>query len=238
MFAGPNGSGKSTMKELLPPQWLGVYVNADEIEVELKRTGSLDLSSFRIHPKEEDLSRFLSSSTLLAKMGLTGQSARWTLEDHRIAVPGREINSYHASVLADFIRNQLLESRTSFTFETVMSSPSKVDFLKTARAAGFRAYLYFVATEDPEINIARVRHRVERGGHPVPDEKIVERYHRCLGLLDPAVQNSDRAYIFDNSGHERVWIAEVASGSDMAIRTDMLPAWFRRAIWDKFENTD
>ena len=32
MFAGPNGSGKSTIKDVLPPQWLGIYVNADEIE--------------------------------------------------------------------------------------------------------------------------------------------------------------------------------------------------------------
>ena len=31
MFAGPNGSGKSTIKDILPPEWLGVYVNADEM---------------------------------------------------------------------------------------------------------------------------------------------------------------------------------------------------------------
>ncbi len=31
MFAGPNGSGKSTIKEFLHSEWLGVYVNADEI---------------------------------------------------------------------------------------------------------------------------------------------------------------------------------------------------------------
>lgn len=24
MFAGPNGSGKSTIKDILPPEWLGV----------------------------------------------------------------------------------------------------------------------------------------------------------------------------------------------------------------------
>ncbi len=32
MFAGPNGSGKSTIKDMLPPERLGVYVNADDIE--------------------------------------------------------------------------------------------------------------------------------------------------------------------------------------------------------------
>jgi predicted ABC-type ATPase len=32
MFAGPNGSGKSTIKEGLLPEWLGVYINPDEIK--------------------------------------------------------------------------------------------------------------------------------------------------------------------------------------------------------------
>ncbi len=32
MFAGPNGSGKSTIKDIIPAEWLGVYINPDEIE--------------------------------------------------------------------------------------------------------------------------------------------------------------------------------------------------------------
>lgn len=36
MFAGPNGSGKSTLKTVLPPALLGVYINPDEIEQELR----------------------------------------------------------------------------------------------------------------------------------------------------------------------------------------------------------
>lgn len=41
MFAGPNGSGKSTIKDMLPPQWLGVYVNAHELEKAAKAEGVL-----------------------------------------------------------------------------------------------------------------------------------------------------------------------------------------------------
>lgn len=43
MFAGPNGSGKSTLKSYLPVELLGVYLNADEIEQEVRETGHLDL---------------------------------------------------------------------------------------------------------------------------------------------------------------------------------------------------
>jgi predicted kinase len=46
MFAGPNGSGKSTMKSVLKPQLLGVYVNPDDIERELHLEGCLNLRSY------------------------------------------------------------------------------------------------------------------------------------------------------------------------------------------------
>ena len=72
------------------------------------------------------------------------------------------MNSYLASVAVDFLRTRLIQARTSFTFETVMSHPDKVQILARARRAGFRTYLYFVATDDPAINISRVRNRVRR----------------------------------------------------------------------------
>lgn len=115
-----------------------------------------------------------------------------------------------------------------------MSSADKVAFLAKARARGFRIYLYFVATEDPVINISRVRHRVKMGGHPVPEDKIVSRYHRSLALLMDAVQLTDRAYIFDNTSHECIWLAEVTGGRLLEMKTEQMPQWFKRGLWDKF----
>ena len=39
MFAGPNGSGKSCFNHIVDAKWLGVYVNADDIEKELRSNG-------------------------------------------------------------------------------------------------------------------------------------------------------------------------------------------------------
>ena len=116
-----------------------------------------------------------------------------------------------------------------------MSSPDKVAFLHKAQQAGYRTYLYFVATEDPDINVSRVQYRVQMGGHPVAEDKIRSRYIRSLDLLPEAVAYADRAYIFDNSGAERAWIAEVTQGTEIEIKTDQMPAWFKTALWDKFE---
>lgn len=238
MFAGPNGSGKSTIKDMLPSEWLGVYVNADDMEKSIRANGSLNLADFEVMADFNELQAFFAASTLLAKVGLTAQAQQLTLKDGRVQFGAVAVNSYLASVLADFIRHKLLAAQVSFTFETVMSSPDKVAFLQKGQQAGYRTYLYFVATEDPEINVSRVQYRVQMGGHPVAEDKIRSRYIRSLELLAEAVAYADRAYIFDNSGAERVWIAQVTQGIEIEIKTDQMPAWFKTALWDKFAGND
>jgi predicted ABC-type ATPase len=238
VFAGPNGSGKSTLKEVLPEGLLGVYVNADEIEKFIAAHGYLELSDFAVQASMFELSDFLANSSLLHAQTLQADASRMLLQDGRVVFQDLSVNSYHASVLADFIRHKLLGDRTSFTFETVMSSEDKVAFLCKAQRSGFRTYLYFVATEDPEINVSRVKHRIAMGGHSVPRDKIISRYARSLGLLSQAVACTDRAYVFDNSGEEQVWLAEVTDGFELEMKTDVVPHWFKAALWDAFEGSD
>ncbi len=88
---------------------------------------------------------------------------------------GIENFEYLAAATADFLRHKLMEQRTTFTFETVMSHESKIDLLADARGKGYRIYLYFIATDDPMINVSGVHERVANGGHGVPDDKIVSR---------------------------------------------------------------
>jgi len=233
MFAGPNGSGKSTIKSVIAPELLGVYINPDDIEKDIRINGCLDLKTFGVSATGQALLEFFRVSTLLAKAGLVTESQRVRLNDDVLDFSNIAVNSYYASVISDFLRHRLLDSGTSFTFETVMSSPDKVDLLRKAQEKGFRTYLYFVATDDPLINISRVQNRVRLGGHPVPEDKIVSRYARSLGLLLDAIRHSDRAYIFDNSSHESTWLAEVTNGEDLELRTEQIPNWFKTAIWDK-----
>lgn len=234
VFAGPNGSGKSTLKQHLPNAWLGVYVNADDMEQVIRSSGRLPLAPYGIDPSANEMAQFLQGSVLLTQSGLQSQAQQIQLVDGQVVFEGIEVNSYFASVLADFIRHKLLEAGVSFTFETVMSSADKVEFLHKAQQAGFKTYLYYVATEDPAINISRVQHRVATGGHPVPEDKVVSRYARSLSLLSDAVSHTNRAYIFDNSGHEQVWIAEVTQGQELELKANVMPYWVKTSLWDKF----
>lgn len=234
MFAGPNGSGKSTLKDVLDPNWLGVYVNADDIEAEIRVQGFVSLSPYGVIASQAELRAFFRDSGFLRQQGLDADAQKIRLEDGRVVFDVVAVNSYFASVLVDFIRNDLLRRQESFTFETVMSTRTKVDFFCRAREHGFRTYLYYVATEDPEINISRVAHRVTMGKHNVPRNKIIERYHRSLSLLADAVTCADRAYVFDNSDSERVWVAEVTDGMELELKTDLMPYWLKTSLLDKF----
>jgi predicted ABC-type ATPase len=238
VFAGPNGSGKSTLKDILPPALLGVYVNADEIEKHIRQHVHLCLSDFSVMAKPEEFREFLQASTLIQNQQLQADVDHIVLEHDCIVFHGLRVHSYHASVIADFIRHKLLKARMSFTFETVMSSPDKVEFLCKAQQSGFRTYLYFVATEDPEINVSRVAYRVATGGHPVARDKIISRYARSLGLLSRAVACADRAYVFDNSQNDKVWLAEVTDGCELEMKTNEAPHWFKAALWDFFEGDE
>lgn len=233
MFAGPNGSGKSTLKSLLRPELIGVYLNPDELEQQMSESACLDLEYLGVTTTTEEAKAFFRDSALLRKAGSGEFKERIHVTDRRLCFPQVEMNSYWSAAAAEFLREKLLRERRSFTIETVMSHPGKVELLERAQAMGYRTYLYFVATEDPEINVARVASRVRKGGHAVPEEKIVSRYHATLGLLPAAIHRSNRAFLFDNTGRGHTWFAEVSDGQTLKLKTQEVPRWFANAVLNK-----
>lgn len=234
MFAGPNGSGKSTIKDVVSTAYLGHYLNPDDIERQLRRKPVFNLNAYQSSELDQSAVRlFFSTHPLAIKANLSEAFSEIQVYDQVIDFGPIPVNSYVASILTDYLRTVCIESGQSFTFETVMSSPDKLAVLQRAKDAGFRIYLYYVATEDPSINVERVQLRMQSGGHSVPTDKIIERYYRSLAYLFDAIRLSDRAYLFDNSGQSRSWIAEVTAGADIDLKTEYVPAWFIRYVLNK-----
>lgn len=235
IFAGPNGSGKSTLNTILNKNLLGIYINADEIEKEIRKFDFLDLRNYEIDTTSEEILSFFIHHALVQKSGLKDEASLLRVTNNKISFHNIRVNSYFASVCADFIRHKLLELKVSFTFETVMSSEDKVLFLEKAKNIGYRTYLYFVTTQDPTINVSRVKNRVKLGGHDVPEEKIISRYYRSMKLLSKAIKYTDRAYIFDNSNHEKSWIAQIDNASEIMYKNSQIPQWFSIYFLDCYE---
>ena len=240
MFAGPNGSGKSTIKEYLAPHQIGAYLNADELEKQLYATQSLALDDFHRDLSASALIDFLKQKKRKKDQKFIPllSTEPQIIDDSLIIFEIQEIDSYLCARIIDFIRFEFLRLKISFTFETVMSHISKVEFLREAQEHGFKTYLYYVATVDPEINIGRVYYRVNTGGHAVPEQKIRERYYRSLDLLMSAIEASDRAYIFDNSSHgeKASFIAEIEKAEVLKLNpaVELFPTWFVEKVLDEF----
>ena len=115
-----------------------------------------------------------------------------------------------------------------------MSGTDKLELFHVARDAGFRTYLYFIATDSPLLNAERVAVRVSRGGHSVPPDKIISRWNRSLGQLRAAIRLSHRAYLFDNSGKTHRLVAEFENDR-IVLLADQQPNWFGEFVWDRLE---
>lgn len=136
--------------------------------------------------------------------------------------------SIPAARLAEAIREDMLAEGRSFIFETVLSDPqgAKIAFLAKARAAGYFVDAHFIGIASPALSQARVIHRVENGGHDVPDEKIAARYPRVMENLRRLVPVANRLTIYDNSETTRPH-RPVACFEDGALvgSTAEIPAW-------------
>jgi predicted ABC-type ATPase len=231
MFAGPNGSGKSSLYAQLVEEGHfhpTTFINADEIQNRLDTGAPL---RFQLEPGTDFIER-LRSSPFIAH-GMSRDDIDSIYGDLIVGLylkPGFRCGPYLSAAIADPLRTIHIEERRNFAFETMMSHESKLDMLAVSRQGGYRNYLYFVTTGDPAINVERVRQRVAEGGHPVPPEKVVERYERSMALLPAALRLCDRAYLFDNSGVASRLVASVIDGVTLRLESTSIPLWVERLL--------
>lgn len=100
---------------------------------------------------------------------------------------------------ADRLRQEAINSQQSFITETVMSTPNKINLMRQAKAKGYEIHLVYVTTQDPIININRVKDRYRKGGHDVPEDKIISRHAKAMQLLNEALEVADLAKVYNNS---------------------------------------
>lgn len=210
---------------------MGVYVNADELKVTIHQKSRLSFSDFQIDVDEASVLDAIKNTPFNIH-----NTENWRFEDNGLVfLDSNSVSDYFIAFLADFIRHQLLEQKDRFSFETVMSHPSKLEIMKQAKEKGFKVYLYFVSLQHPALNILRVKTRVDQGGHDVDEEKITSRYARTMDLLYDAIKIADSAYIFDNSGSEPKLIAQKEAGK-LTAKVDFVPPWYKMYVLDKIVN--
>lgn len=233
MIAGPNGSGKTTLTHMLADEYaVNFYamLNADDIFAEVRQTGAY-MPPFSVEGL--DLADFAARSTYGDDVKRHFAEGRVFVLDDCIRFATQDaVNTYTVALVTGYLQEVAVRSGRSSSQETVFSHPSKVEALERAKRAGFRTYLYFVATELPSINLSRIANRVRQGGHVVPDEKVVARYGRSLEQVSAALPFLSRAYFFDNSGGVLRYLAEWNQENGMTLSEPEgdMPRWFVKLV--------
>lgn len=92
-----------------------------------------------------------------------------------------------------------IRAHQSVGVETVLSTDKYRRLVLLAKKLRFEIRLTYVILDSPDRCIERVRVRVAKGGHDVPDDRVVSRYTRSLAQLPWFLDQADRASIYDNS---------------------------------------
>ncbi len=96
---------------------------------------------------------------------------------------------------------RLILTGNSFAFESTLSGKTYHRLIQLARLSGFVIRLFYLWIPDPALAMARIRDRVESGGHDVPEEDVCRRYGRTLrNFFNLYRLQMDTVHFFDNSG--------------------------------------
>lgn len=71
----------------------------------------------------------------------------------------------------------LLERKRDFAIETTLATRTLLKLIKAAQEAGYTVTLLYFWLNSPELAIERVKARVKTGGHDIPEDTIIRRYH-------------------------------------------------------------
>jgi predicted ABC-type ATPase len=107
----------------------------------------------------------------------------------------------------------LSEQRQDFAFETTLSGRGYVPLLRDLRTAGYRIRLDFLWIPNLDITRQRVRQRVTKGGHNIPDDVQQRRFH--LGICNLAELYRpliDHWRLFDNTAGDPHLVIEEEDG--------------------------
>lgn len=86
-----------------------------------------------------------------------------------------------------------------YNFETTLGGRSFAALLKEAAKKGFEVRIWYVGLMSPEHHLARVKARVKKGGHDIPEADIRRRFDQSRLQLIDLLPHLAELRVYDNS---------------------------------------
>jgi len=158
------------------------------------------------------------------------------------AATGCEQETANANAWQESMRRleEAIAKGLNHAFETTLSGKSVT--AKILQATKTHAVLiWFCGLSSPELHIARVEARVAAGGHPIPEEKIRERYTQAQMNLIKLMPHAAYIKVHDNTAEaaadgtvaDPILVLEMENGQVISPAPDDLNALRRAPEWTK-----
>lgn len=92
-----------------------------------------------------------------------------------------------------------IAQRLDHNFETTLGGQSFARLLKQAALAGIEVRIWYVGLASPEQHLARVKARVRKGGHDIPEADIRRRFDQSRLQLIQLLPHLAELRVYDNS---------------------------------------
>ena len=141
-------------------------------------------------------------------------------------------DQYAAGKIAVRRIREYFRQGVSFAQETTLAGKSIVRNIETAKANGYKVGIVYVGVESADIAKQRVRHRVARGGHGIPESDIEKRYSLSFENLNRIMEKCDGVLLFDNSTEKGFRAVAEYDGQRLMLIGDygQLPVWVKNQV--------
>lgn len=136
----------------------------------------------------------------------------------RLVSRPEEMDSVKIQAGRRFIKeiHELIEAGTDFIVEVTLSGKGFARIIDRLKSAGYTVAIVFIFLKSAETSVARVRNRVQAGGHHVPTEDVIRRFYRSKHNFWYTYRELvDRWSLFYNSVEH---FQEVASGEGNEVK--------------------
>jgi predicted ABC-type ATPase len=129
-----------------------------------------------------------------------------------------------------------IAERKSHAFETTLGGETITGLLEKAAEAGIEVRVWYVGLASPALHVARVRARVAKGGHDIPEDVIRARYDQSRAHLVRLMPRLTELRVFDNSAPARplpapALVLHVRQGAIVSIcPLTRTPAWAKPIV--------
>ena len=121
--------------------------------------------------------------------------------------------------------NNSLAKGINFTQETTLSGSRILKTIKRARELDYFIRLYYVGVNSADESMKRIRNRVEKGGHDIPEQDVKRRYNKRFEDLVNILPYCNEFKFYDNE-NGFVEKAEYKNG-ELITKSKSIPEWIK-----------